>query len=145
MNMNNTILKHQQVSWISRLLNMFSILFNMNIFLSSMFLFGIIPWIPWFAIMFFTSYHHTVFDIFLGSISYSITLPAFLTFIWIFFGPYLIYKYENQVLPLFFFYSKQLCSSKCYNKLLKVSSQYTKYSRRLGLIIFPLTIIISTV
>jgi len=141
-NMNEKVLKHQKISWISRLLNSFSVHFGINVFLSSVIVFGIIPWIPWFIIMYLTSYYHNVYNFILGSIPYTITLPTFFSFIWVFIGPYLIYKYENHVLPLFLFNSKRLCNRITYNKLLGISSQYVKHSKQIGLIIFPLTILL---
>lgn len=134
-----------QFSWVSRIINYFSIFFNISPFLSSVIIFGFLPWIPWFLVMFLTSYNKTVFKMLIGSIPYWLTFPVLLAYLWLFIGPFLIHKYETILLPSFFFYSKRFCNSENYLSLLNIASRFPFFSRLFGFILLFLALLMGLI
>jgi hypothetical protein len=67
-------------SWISNLLNHICILLNINPSKSCFIVFGILPMIPLFIAMYFTSYYKIIYKIIIGEIPYQISLPSLLAY-----------------------------------------------------------------
>lgn len=134
-----------QLSWVSKAVNLFSILLKISPLSSSVIVFGVLPWSFWFLAMFLTSYSQTFFQMLNGIIPFHMTIPAHLAYCWLFLGPYLIHRYETLLLPSFLWKTRQFIPKQDYFKLVHLASQFSCWAKKWSLFVFLLTIIMGVI